>query len=710
MTGAHSGAVPGRSASVKIGFDVLTRSIGAALIGVCFVACSGSTTANGPGPGAAVLPAASQAQSAATADGERSAGGPTVSFAAAITRAASASKQSAVAGTFYANAIISARPIAYYRLGDSGVTALDSSGNNHPGVVSAAGTGITQGAAGLLKGDGTTSTSFAGNPTGNITAARAAAFEPATTVSIELWDRPTTTNPIHFQSLAAYGDNAKTNFKGYGLKLDYHRNAFSFKLALPGGVVTLEPFSGPGFGPIVGQTYHVVGTYDGATAALYVNGVLSVSQSVTGNIVYDPSHLMGLIIGDNQAESGPVLGSLQEVAIYNTVLHAPDVAAHYALGSGSFPLPAPTTNPRLTLPAGFYADTIANIPGAKGLAAASNGDLLVGTNGSAIDVIPNADGLAAAGSVHTLITLTESPAQGVAIGPANTLYAGTSTTIWKIPYTPGDLFEPGATAIARVRTGPIAPNSDGDVHTTTSIAVNGSTVYAGVGSSCNACVEVDPTRATIMRMGLDGSGLIAFAHRIRNPMALAFNPATGGFWAGGAGQDNLAQGHPYEYFDAVTSHAAPIDYGWPVCEENQIAYTAGANCSATVIPRIELPAYSTLTGAAFYPTAQTGPYAFPSAYRGGVFISAHGSWHAINGIQVVPPHVVFVAMKGDTPATPVNWANPAQQWAEFFTGFQAASGARSGRTRGVAVGLNGSLFVADDDNGNIYRIRPGPRP
>ncbi len=184
------------------------------------------------------------------------------------------------------------------------------------------------------------------------------------------------------------------------------------------------------------------------------------------------------------------------------------------------------------------------------------------------------------------------------------------------------------------------------------------------------------------------------------------NPATGTLWAGGAGQDDLTWGHPFEFFDAVTLHAGTADYGWPDCEENQHAYTAGANCSATVEPLVELPAYNTIIGAAFYPTALTGAHAFPAAYRGGVFVAAHGSWHNQSS-QYIHPRVVYVPMNGDSPVTAVNWKDPTVQWGnmEFIGGFGNGPDYQ-GRPTGIAVGSQGSLFVADDLNGFVYRVRP----
>jgi glucose/arabinose dehydrogenase len=379
-------------------------------------------------------------------------------------------------------------------------------------------------------------------------------------------------------------------------------------------------------------------------------------------------------------------------------------------GSGGAPSGGSTPASGLQLAAGFSATTIANVGSARELAALPNGDLLVGTSGTTIYIVPGADGAGAPGAAQPFVTLAEGPANGVAVAPNGNVYAASNTTIWRIPYKPGDRSESGATAIARVRTGAVAPNSDGDVHRTTSIAASTTTLYVGVGSSCNACVEVDPTRATVFRMGLDGSNPVNLTKRTRNPVALAVDPVTGALFVGGAGQDDLPYGHPYEYVDSPTSHGtANVDYGWPDCEEDHIAYNPlGKNpapsCASTIAPAIEFPAYSTLIGATYYPAAQRGAFAFPAGYRGGLFVTSHGSWHCC---PATPPRVYFVPMNGDVPATAVNWSDPTVQSRQMVSGYgTSANASYSGRPTGVAVGPQGSLFVADDQTGNIIRIRP----
>jgi hypothetical protein len=112
-------------------------------------------------------------------------------------------------------------------------------------------------------------------------------------------------------------------------------------------------------------------------------------------------------------------------------------------------------------------------------------------------------------------------------------------------------------------------------------------------------------------------------------------------------------------------------------------------------------------GAAFYPTGATGAHAFPAAYRGGIFITAHGSWHHDSSNEFMHPRVVYVPMNGDVPVTAVDWSDPTAQWGntEFMGGFGNGPN-YLGRPTGIAVGSKGSLFIADDGLGLVYRVRP----
>ncbi len=358
-----------------------------------------------------------------------------------------------------------------------------------------------------------------------------------------------------------------------------------------------------------------------------------------------------------------------------------------------------------TVPNGFTIERIGVVDGARELVVAPNGDLFIGTSGADVYLLPHADA-AHPDAPHTFASFDNHPAAGVTLGNGS-LFVGTQFGVYKIPYQTGDQKPRGsAVKLLAVRLSGTARD-----HVTTSVAVVGDTLYASVGSSCNACrPELDSTRATIQHIDLLRNVATDEAYNIRNAIALTINPQSGTLWAGVAGADDLPIYHPYEIFDAVSLHPNPVDYGWPACYENRKHFEKwSGDCSKTPIPRVVFPAYETPIGAVFYPVDAHGAHAFPAAYRGGAFVTLHGSWHGPQqGLSgYVPPRVVFVAMHGDTPDRAVNWSDPTTQWQLFVGGYQNGGTAeRIGRPTGITVGPDGSLFVADDQTGAIYRIRP----
>ncbi len=338
---------------------------------------------------------------------------------------------------------------------------------------------------------------------------------------------------------------------------------------------------------------------------------------------------------------------------------------------------------------GLHIETIASIAHARELAALPNGDLLVGTSSSTVYLVPNAEAAANAGAPIVFATMPDADAAGVAFDRSScTVFVGTTAGVYATPYRDGDTSAEKITKIASVRT------SSSGGHSTTSVAVaNGNGVCKRRlfmqrvhGNGPNA--RNDPTDAARR------SSMTSRAVHIRNAIALAVNPQSNHLWAGDAGQDDLPTGHPYEFFDDVSSHAGVADYGWPQCEENHRAYGSGANCTNTVEPLVELPAYSTIIGAVFYPSSASGAYALPATYRGGAFLAAHGSWHEVNGSYFAVPQVVFVPMNGDAPQTTVNWSDPTKQWKAFVTGFQSSGTTRIGRPTGLADRFSGQLVYS----------------
>jgi glucose/arabinose dehydrogenase len=373
-------------------------------------------------------------------------------------------------------------------------------------------------------------------------------------------------------------------------------------------------------------------------------------------------------------------------------IHVPVLAGIVALAA----LPARGADSLPTVPSGFSIERIATVPRARELVVAPNGDLFVGTTGNAIYVVPDAE--KNAGAPRTFATFDDRPMASVMVA-GDTIYAGGQFGVYRIPYRNGDREARSAPQkIASVRPG------GGRSHSTTTVALTKGTLYASVGSSCNACEETDPTRATIQAMTPDGKNMHARAVDIRNAIALALQPNNGDLWAGVAGRDDLEHGHPYEIFDDVSAHPGTPDYGWLKCYDDRKP-VGGASCANVVVPKAIFPAYDTPIGAAFYPLVATGANAFPASYRGGAFVTLHGSWH----VPLVPPRVAFMPFRNGEPAKSADWSNPDAQWTEFLGGCQSADGSRACRPTGVAVGNDGSLFVSEDLGGAIYRIRPQRR-
>jgi glucose/arabinose dehydrogenase len=85
---------------------------------------------------------------------------------------------------------------------------------------------------------------------------------------------------------------------------------------------------------------------------------------------------------------------------------------------------------------------------------------------------------------------------------------------------------------------------------------------------------------------------------------------------------------------------------------------------------------------------------FPEAYRDAIFIARHGSW---NRTKKLGGDVVMAKAGNDGKITAVE---------PFLTGF-LQDNKYVGRPADVLVAKDGSLLVADDYNGAIYRVSYG---
>ncbi len=79
------------------------------------------------------------------------------------------------------------------------------------------------------------------------------------------------------------------------------------------------------------QWSHVVGTYDGTTLRLYVNGVLQGTNSFSGPINYQPSNLQ-IGKGAGAPNGFQWKGGIDEAAVYDRSLSENEVQALYNAG------------------------------------------------------------------------------------------------------------------------------------------------------------------------------------------------------------------------------------------------------------------------------------------------------------------------------------------------------------------------------------------
>jgi glucose/arabinose dehydrogenase len=146
--------------------------------------------------------------------------------------------------------------------------------------------------------------------------------------------------------------------------------------------------------------------------------------------------------------------------------------------------------------------------------------------------------------------------------------------------------------------------------------------------------------------------------------------------------------------DYLTSVKEGAFYGWPYSYfgQNEDPRKKGERpdlVAKAIKPDYALGAHTAALGLAFY----TGK-AFPQRYHGGAFIGMHGSW---NRSKMVGYKVAFVPFKNGKPAGPLE---------DILTGFIAdeAKFEAYGRPVGVTVAPDGSLLVADDAGGKIWRV------
>lgn len=255
-------------------------------------------------------------------------------------------------------------------------------------------------------------------------------------------------------------------------------------------------------------------------------------------------------------------------------------------------------------------------------------------------------------------------------------------------------FAPGETAVSakprRVTELPSGYNH----HWTKSLLASpdGKFLYVGVGSNSNVGengLEMEKGRAAIWQIDPKTGAYRIFASGLRNPVGMAWNPWSGALWTVVNERDELGNDLVPDYLTSVRPGAF---YGWPFSYYGQhVDRRPPANpamVAKAIAPDYAMGPHVATLGLTFSTGQRLGPQ-----FATGAFVSEHGSWNRKpwSGYQVV-----FVPFAGAMPAA---GAKPVT----VLDGFRIDDTAY-GRPVGVQMARDGSLLVADDVGGKVWRV------
>lgn len=216
-------------------------------------------------------------------------------------------------------------------------------------------------------------------------------------------------------------------------------------------------------------------------------------------------------------------------------------------------------------------------------------------------------------------------------------------------------------------------------------------LYLAVGVPCNICMP-PPATGQIRRVNPKNGIAELIAIGQRNSVGGDIDPRTGDFWFTENGRDWFGDDKPSDKLNHVSRRGQ--HFGYPYCHQGDMPdpkYNAGQKCSQFTKPVVKLGAHVAPLGMKFYTGSQ-----FPAEYQNNIFIAEHGSWnrHKYQGARIMR---VTVDPDGKNAKQTV-----------FASGWLAGDRKYLGRPSDILQAPDGSLLVADDWAGAIYRISYSP--
>ncbi|HEY0269720.1 MAG TPA: sorbosone dehydrogenase family protein [Sphingomonas sp.] len=269
------------------------------------------------------------------------------------------------------------------------------------------------------------------------------------------------------------------------------------------------------------------------------------------------------------------------------------------------------------------------------------------------------------------------------------LYVADTDALLRFPYVTGQTsITAPATTLTELPGGPI------DHHWTKSLIASpdGSKLYVGVGSNSNITengIGAELNRAAVWEVDRATGASRLFATGIRNPTGLGWEPQNGKLWAVANERDELGPNLVPDYLTSVKDGAF---YGWPYSYYGQHIDPRVMPQRPDLVARAIPPDYALSSHVAPLGLAFSTGTDLPPAYRGGAFVSEHGSWdrNPLNGYKVI-----YVPFSGGRPS------GPAQ---DVVTGFLDKGDHARGRPVGLAIDRTGGLLIADDLGNIVWRV------
>ena len=227
----------------------------------------------------------------------------------------------------YRDAVLASQPLAYWRLGDTTTTMLDSTANAHNGTATA---GMLLQQPGLIPTD-PTNKAVSGSGGNRITVPGFEKIGPGG-YTVEYWLQVHQLPGGCCQNIVGDGESTGDFFL-----MDYILGPWQ------GQTGAIRPHFGYENSPSymdtptalqVDNTYHIVATWDATSAnnntVVYINGVPDLVSTVTQNLpAPGTTGNNSIYIGPDDRESGDGSYTYDEVAIYNHALTAAEVSTHY---------------------------------------------------------------------------------------------------------------------------------------------------------------------------------------------------------------------------------------------------------------------------------------------------------------------------------------------------------------------------------------------